>query len=383
MNNFLLVVFVALLNFAFAQDEIKYYNPPSFFTDIVKVDCDDIVSTEKLCKLKLIINNTSNNNFIVVNTKKVGFEYEGLGVYFPKKGKDIIFPPKNKKSRIIKIDGDMDYRVNSFKILVKSLREGKKENSIIFPLVKLEIGKSVETEKDQVNFIFEKSKSKKGKVSIDLTVKSSLKDDVLLNFNPEKFVIKDTKGNEIAYKINLKREFNFLGNAEKKYKISFESESSLFEVSSKNVFYLINLSPFDIKPFSISNGKTPQQPVVPNPPATSEIERCNSFIGQRSGPVEVLIMSDGNECFKLDVDDFRQTPTFSKVAKVYMNSGSHKFKIILESGIEVEKTVFIADTYSAVGYNIKAKKNGDYSINYLAFKQVLNEKGRRESLMNK
>ena len=94
-------------------------------------------------------------------------------------------------------------------------------------------------------------------------------------------------------------------------------------------------------------------------------------------------MSDGNECFKLDVDDFRQTPIFSKVAKVYMNSGSHKFKIILESGIEVEKTVFIADTYSAVGYNIKAKKNGDYSINYLAFKQVLNEKGRRESLMNK
>src|SRR5690606_27128497 len=108
----------------FAQSEINYNNPPSIKTSDYRIDAVDIVSTDAYCKLKLIIQNTTKDAYFVFASDELGFHYDGIGTYWTKKDKELIVFPESKESRVIKVDGDMDYRVDHFSLLVNGLRKG-------------------------------------------------------------------------------------------------------------------------------------------------------------------------------------------------------------------------------------------------------------------
>jgi len=188
MNNIksllILLISITFFNNSFSQDEIEYNTPPRTLGDGFEIDCKDIISNDKYCKFKLVLGNTSKDNYLVYNLKKVGFEYDGIGAYYPKRGKKIVVYPSKTESKILKVDGDMDYRVARFSLLLNGLNTAIPESAPTLPALTMKDGALNNSEADGISINCNKYVAKKGKVTANLEISFEGKDNQMISIDP-------------------------------------------------------------------------------------------------------------------------------------------------------------------------------------------------------
>ncbi|MBL1278922.1 MAG: hypothetical protein COA33_001520 [Fluviicola sp.] len=367
----LLIVGIISCSSLFAQEEIKYNAPPSKLKGGYNVEIKDIISTSEYCKLKLVVKNTSETQYFVLDVTKTGFEYDGVGVYYPKKGKKIVITPEDTKAKVIKIAGSMDYRVGTFNVLVNGLSGGIVSEGIALSALKVEIGEKSETNSNGLTLRCVKSSSKKGKVSVVFDVLFEGGEDELIVIDPSLFKISNSEGVIIEnVSINKSKKVTLRTGGEHSIKMNFESETPLFEIVSSAVFDLVKLKPIVIDKFVVSNSSVQTVSSVP--------KSCPPFMGAKNGPVTVKIYNEEGTCFTLDIDGFPVISEYTSNALIYRNPGRQKLKFTLPNGTVLEEKVFISDNYDVVGYRLKEKGNGDFTVKYVARDQVLNAKGQHQ-----
>lgn len=370
----------------YAQDEIEYNNPPATLTDNYELEYRDIISKEDYCKFKLVIKNPSKTNYLVYNTKKTGFEYDAVGIYYPKKGKEIVIEPNKTESCVMKIEDGMDYRVATFHLCINGLMSGVSESIPVLPDLLIETEKS--SNADGITITCLKYLEKKGKVTANIEIAYDGSSNRMIEIDPDKITIKAADGSVIDAGLNKNKKTTLLPGEKYKLNLAFESTAAPFNMNTDKVFQIIALSPIAVdkvqvmSPNFLKVATTPNvssEPIQNPQNASATVHTpnasCEPFQGPKNASVKVKVLNDEGVCFKLNIDGQYVVTQFTNSAIIYLDPGSQKMEFILPNGTTVQKTIYIADIYDVVGYRLKEKKNGEYVINYAAFDQVLNAKG--------
>lgn len=146
---FLLLSSIPFFNLI-AQKEISYFNPPAIHDEKYSVELQDIISNESLCKLKVSVQNKSNEDYLVYFLQKSGFEFENMGKYYEKKEKGIVVAPSSKESSTVKVVNN-DFRMKRFKFYFEGLYLAKTNTTPLdIASIPLVVGEDITLEKNGV-----------------------------------------------------------------------------------------------------------------------------------------------------------------------------------------------------------------------------------------
>jgi hypothetical protein len=379
---FLLTCFYA--STSIAQTEIEYINPPSVQHQDYTIQIDNIVSKEDYCKFKLIISNNT-NNYQAFDLSKVGFIYENIGTYYPKKGKIKIIPPNEKINHTIRIDGNMNYLVEQFKVSLEGLLYASNRKPISVPAKTLEAGMEIESE--EIELEIKKVTNKKGRFSFAMNGEYTASKDAFITIDPTELKAIDESNQSVAANVSNKK-FLILQNG-KKFNLNgdFESSSTTLILDWTDVITSYTLSQqakiivpiyhtistpavttttktvttettsSTVQNTSPTQNNTPVQNTSPKPAAQNN---CSKYTGPMNGhPAKVTIYSEAGECFQIKALGEYMNPNYAnKVSFGFPVMG--KVEIVMENGETFTKSILLNEDIYAVTYVIKRNKKGKY-----------------------
>jgi len=382
MKTFLLLTLATLfISDSFAQEEVKYNAPKVNKGDIATIEIKDVVASAEFCKLKYIVKNESATSFIVFSPTKTGFKYDGNDVFFPAKGKEVIVFPKSDKARTLKIANTMDYRVANFDIVSKGIMAGEASKIMKVANLALESGESVTS--SSVKVTSSKYSYKKGKGAVVLEIEFIGTSDQLLTIGPSKFTVVEAGGDsKIDIDFGKDKTYALLKGQKQKLKISFIGNGSKFILGTGSGIHLAELKPVSVLDINIKSATIIAEQTATTTTTTtvgsSSSSSCPNYKGAKDGITRVHLFNDQGTCFKLNVNGTQVVPDFTSDAIIYLSPGKNIFKFTLANGHVVEEKKFISDMYDAVGYRLKEKDKGDYTLKYLASEQQTNAKGEQQ-----
>lgn len=365
-----------------AQKEIEYINPPSVQHQDYTIDIDNIISKEDYCKFRLVINNNT-DNYQAFDLKKVGFIYENIGTYYPKKGKIKIIPPNDKISHTIRIDGNMNYMVEQFKVSLEGLLYASDQTPLSIPAKTLEAGMGIESK--EIELEIKKVVHKKGRFSFAMNGVYNGKRNAFVTIDPTELKAIDEGDQSIKATVNNKKLLVLQDG--KKFSINgdFESGSAALMLDWTDVIttYTLNQQPKTV----VQIYHTTPAPTPPPVPAvttttkttktvtTTEIaannvqntsprpaakNNCSKYTGPMNGhPAKVTIYSEEGECFQVKALGEYINPNYaSKVSFGFPIVG--KVEIAMENGETFNKSILLNEDIYAVTYKIKRNKKGKY-----------------------
>lgn len=393
MKNTVLLLFLLSCFYAstsIAQTEIEYINPPSVQHQDYTIQIDNVISKEDYCKFKLIISNNT-NNYQAFDLSKVGFIYENIGTYYPKKGKIKIIPPNEKINHTIRIDGNMNYLVEQFKVSLEGLLYASNGNPVSIPAKTLEAGMGIESE--EIKLEIKKVTNKKGRFSFAMNGEYTASKDAFITIDPTELKAKDESNQSVAANINNKKllilqdgkKFNLNGD--------FESSSTTLMLDWTDVLtsYTLSQQAKIIVPIyhtistpavtrttktvttettsnTVQNNTTVQNtnPVQNNTtvqntnPRPAAQNNCSKYVGPMNGhPAKVTIYSEEGECFQIKALGEYINPNYaSKVSFGFPIMG--KVEIAMENGETFNKSIVLNEDIYEATYIIKKNKKGKY-----------------------
>ncbi|CAA6828781.1 MAG: Unknown protein [uncultured Aureispira sp.] len=370
-----------------AQKEIEYLNPPSVQHQDYTIDIDHIISKEDYCKFRLSIQNNT-DNYQAFDLSKVGFIYENVGTYYPKKGKIKIIPPNEKINHTIRIDGNMNYMVEQFKVSLEGLLYASSGNPISVPAKTLEAGMGIKSK--IIELEIKKVTNKKGRFSFAMNAVYSDRKNAFITIDPTELKANDESNQSLAANVSNKK-FLILQN-DKKFSINgdFESNSTELILDWTDVIthYELSQQPKTIVPIyhtitsPVSAPVTPATPVTPavttrttktvtttetvnnnvqhTTPRPAAQNNCSKYAGPMNGhPAKVTIYSEDGECFQIKAFGQYLNPNYaSNVSFGFPIMG--KVEIRMENGQTFNKSIVLNEDIYAVTYAIKKNKKGKY-----------------------
>jgi hypothetical protein len=371
-------------NLLMAQRDFEYINPPSVQHQDYTIEIDNIISKEDYCKFRLVINNNS-ENYQAFDLSKVGFIYENVGTYYPKKGKIKIIPPNEKMSQTIRIDGNMNYMVEQFKVSLEGLLYASDGNLVAIEAKALEAGMAIESKENKLEVEIKKVTNKKGRFSFAMNGQYDGSKNAFMTIDPTELKATDESNQSINANLSNKK-FLVLQNG-KKFSINgdFESGSTTLMLDWTDVItnYTLSQQPKIIVPIYHTISTPAPAPIVattttrttetvtrtetaannrvqnttPRPAAQNN---CSKYNGPMNGrPVKVTIYSEEGECFQIKALGEYINPSYaSKVSFGFPITG--KVEIAMENGETFNKTILLNEDIYAVTYKIKRNKKGKY-----------------------
>ncbi|MBL4705252.1 MAG: hypothetical protein JKY54_12075 [Flavobacteriales bacterium] len=407
MNKILLLSTFLLSSTAlFAQKQIDYFNPPAVISEDLSVTLSNIFSDNALCKLKLIVANKSTDSYLIYNTDKTGFNFEGLGTYYPEKSKEMIIGPGDKKYRVVKIT-DNDYRIPKFIVQAEGLMGGAiPDDGLGLQAMSIQPGSAQLVELARFKVQMEAPSLKKGSVSAQLEISFNGTKNQLLVFDPNKVRIQSTSGQAVPAEIGKGKLIELRPGDKKKVKISFTENANSMVIAWNDAIKLINLESIEITPINISSvdksvkastvgkvnkektkqpkskAKAPavEKPVAvtaPPTPAPAKIT-CSPYKGAKDEKVKFSVRNETGRCFKLDVDGFPVITENTSAAIIYVDYGRKIMKFTFDDGSVVQEKTWVTDSFDALGVKVKVNKKGVFNIKNDLGAQVLSEKGKQE-----
>lgn len=405
----LFCITLILSGITFSQKEIKYFTPPAVSNDDLVLKLDDIISDKETCKLKLIVENKSKDAYLVYNTNKTGFNYDGLGVYYPEKSKEMVIAPGDKKSRVVKITGN-DYRIPNFMVQAEGLTGGAiPDEAMGLSNLPVETGKAQDFDLAGLKVEMQAPEVKKGEVSSSLEITFDGSANQLVILDASKLKVETTAGNALATDFSKDKLIELRPGDKVKVKFSFQANANPTVIAWNEAVKLINLEHVDINPINVSSTnsavaassagkvdkKKTKQPksdkvithsdngntssIVAGSNSTATTSNCTPFKGPKNEKVKFSIQNDGGHCFKLDVDGFPVITDYASVAIIYVDYGKRKMKFTFQDGSVVEEKTWVTDNYDALGVKIKRNKKGEYNVKNDLGAQVLSAKGKQET----
>lgn len=389
-----LLFFVCITTSLIAQREYEYINPPQTQHEDYTISIDHIVSKEDYCKLRLTVVNKS-NNYQAFDLSKVGFIYEGLGTYYPTKGKIKIIPPKEKIAETIRIDGNMNYMVEHFTLSLEGLNYAtNKTSTAIGPTALLE--NSIIRSED-LKIQIQKAHSKRGRFFFAMNIQYNGKNNEFMTIDPTELLANNDTKNRFAPNLVSKKFFILQHSKKAIINGDFETKDAALTLDWSKVFtnYTLTRQPrikvpiyhtlprstpsiastSDVKKTKATNQKNIddinkdidnihtavkniQKDI--NQKANFPTSQCGKYVGDiTSNPVKVTIFSEEGECFKIRTLGETINPTFSSKV-VFSSPIIGKATIMMENGASFNKSlVFNEEIYQAT-YQIKRNKKGKY-----------------------
>lgn len=387
MKNILSILFLLLTsyNISFAQKEFEYINPPSIQQEDYTIDIDNIISKDDYCKFRLTINNLS-NTYQAYDLRKVGFIYDNIGTYYPKKGAVKIIPPGEKISHTIRVDGNMNYMVEQFKVSLEGLLFATQGTALDLTGKTLEGGIAIDSK--ELNLIVKKVSNKKGRFSFTMNGEYSADKYVFMTLDPTSLTAKG-EGNSLSKATISNKKFWTLQDG-KKFNIigDFQSTSSTLTLDwsdvltrytlskqAKTVVQIYHTAPVastpPVKTTKITTTTTTRTtnttenittnntvPSTPSRPAAQN--NCSQYVGNLSGqPVKVSIYSEEGECFQVKALGAYINPNYAqRVTFGFPIVG--KVTIAMENGETFNKSILLNEDIYEVTYKIKRNKKGKY-----------------------
>lgn len=385
-NTILLILLFSCFHFnsLTAQKEIEYINPPSVQHDDYTIEIDNIISKEDYCKFRLVVNNNT-DNYQAFDLSKVGFIYENVGTYYPKKGKIKIIPPNEKLSATIRIDGNMNYMVEQFKVSLEGLLYASDGNAFAVDSKALEAGKGIDSK--EIELDIKKVVNKKGRFSFAMNGEYKGRKDAFITIDPTELKATDESNQSLSANVSNKK-FLILQNG-KKFSINgdFESGSTTLMLDWTEVItsYTLSKQPKVIVPIYHTT-PAPTPPPAPAPPVTTttrttktvtttevasnKVENttprpaaknnCSHYNSPMNGhPAKVTIYSEEGECFQIKALGEYINPNYArKVSFGFPIVG--KVEIRMENGHTFNKSILLNEDIYAVTYMIKKNKKGKY-----------------------
>jgi hypothetical protein len=367
-----------------AQKDFEYINPPSVQHQDYTIEIDNIIAKDDYCKFRLVINNNT-DNYQAFDLKKVGFIYENIGTYYLKKGKIKIIPPNEKISHTIKIEGNMNYMVEQFKVSLEGLLFASNGELVVVPAKKLEAGMGIKSK--IIELEVKKVTNKKGRFSFATNGVYRSSKHAFITIDPTELNAIDESNQSVAANVSNKK-FLILQNG-KKFNINgdFESSSSTLTLDWSKVItsYTLSQQPKIIIPIyhtvPVSAPTPPTPPVVTRRTETTKTvtttetasntvqntnprpaaqNNCSKYAGPMNGhPVKVTIYAEEGECFQIKALGEYLNPNYaSKVSFGFPMMG--KVEIRLENGHTFSKSIVLNDEIYAVTYVLKKNKKGKY-----------------------
>jgi hypothetical protein len=382
------------INTSTAQKDMEYINPPSVQHEDYTIDIDNIISKEDYCKFRLVINNNT-DAYQAFDLSKVGFIYENIGTYYPKKGKIKIIPPNDKLSATIRIDGNMNYMVEQFKVSLEGLLYASEGSPFLVPSKKLEAGTGIDSK--EIELEIKKVSNKKGRFSFAMNGEYSARKDAFITVDPTELKATDESNQSLRANVSNKK-FLILQNG-KKFSINgdFESTSTTLMLDWTEVItsYTLSKQAKIIVPIYHTT-PAPTPPPTPTPPTpappvttttrttktvtTTEVasnqvqntaprpaakNNCSQYNSPMNGhPAKVTIYSEEGECFQIKALGEYINPNYArKVSFGFPIVG--KVEIRMENGQTFNKSILLNEDIYAVTYMIKKNKKGKYVVKML------------------
>lgn len=366
-----------------AQREFEYINPPSIQHQDYTIDIDNIISKEDYCKFRLTIYNNT-EYYQAFDLSKVGFIYENIGTYYPKKGTIKIIPPDEKISHTIRIDGNMNYMVEQFQVALEGLFYASAGTPVEVAARSLEAGKAIDSKQLEVEI--KKVNNKKGRFSFAMNGQYKGGKKEFVTIDPTELKATDAEQQSIDAKVGNKKRL-VLQNG-KKFNINgdFESNSSSLQLDWTDVItsYTLTAQPktvvsiYHTAPVSTpavtstttttttqtvqtvetaSNTPTPTPTPTPRPAAKNN---CAPHVAPLGGqPVKITIFSEEGECFQVRALGQYVNPNYaSRVTFGFPIVG--KVAITMENGATFDKSILLNNDIYEVTYKIKKNKKGKY-----------------------
>jgi hypothetical protein len=395
----ILLLSTALLTItsSFAQKQIDYFNPPAVVSEDISLTLTDVFSDKELCKLKLIVANKSTDSYLIYNTDKTGFNFEGLGTYYPEKSKEMVIGPGDKKSRVVRIK-DNDYRIPQFIVQSEGLMGGTIPDDGL-GLQPMSIQSGSPKLDDLVGFKvqMEAPELKKGSITAELELSFNGSKNQLVVIDPTKMRIESIAGNAIPSEIGKGKVFELRPGDTKKIKVSFTKNANEMFIAWKDAIKLINMEAIEITPINISSvdkvvkastvgkvnkDKTKQaksnvkekDPVAVVPTNAA----CPPYKGPKDEAVKFSVRNEGGHCFTLEVDGFPVITELSSYAVIYLDHGRKKMKFTFANGSVVEETTWASEDFIALGVKVKMNKKGEYNVKNDPGAQMLSEIGKKK-----
>lgn len=380
-----LLILCVFYTISTAQKEIEYINPPSVQQENYSIDIDNIISKEDYCKFRLTINNLS-NQYQAYDLRKVGFIYDNVGTYYPKKGAIKIIPPGEKISQTIRVDGNMNYMVEQFKVSLEGLLFASQGTPITVDGQALEAGTAVDSK--ELNLTVKKVSNKKDRFSFSMNGACTADKYAFMTLDPTSLKAKGEDNGLSKANISNKK-FWILQNG-KKFSINgdFQSSSATLTLDwsdvltrytlskqTKTVVQIYHTAPIASAP-PVTTTKTTTTtttrttnttqnstnnttiPSTPSRPAAQN--NCSKYVGDLSGqPVKVSIYSEEGECFQVKALGEYINPNYAqRVTFGFPIVG--KVTIAMENGETFNKSILLNEDIYEVTYKIKKNKKGKY-----------------------
>jgi len=238
---------------SFAQKQIDYFNPPAVESEDLSITLTDVFSDKELSKLKLIVTNKSMDSYLVYNTDKTGFNFEGLGTFYPERSKEMVIAPGDKKSRVVKIK-DNDYRIPQFIVQAEGLMGGAIPDEGMglqsFPIV---AGSPHLVELGGIKIEMEAPESKKGSINAELLISFNGTRNQLVVIDPSKIRIENGSGQAIPAEIGKGKVIELRPSDKKKVKVTFTKNANTMNIVWHDAIKLINMEAIEITPVNISS----------------------------------------------------------------------------------------------------------------------------------
>lgn len=383
MKNTILLLFLFscfYVNTSTAQKEIEYINPPSVQHEDYTIEIDNIISKEDYCKFRLVVNNNT-DSYQAFDLSKVGFIYENIGTYYPKKGKIKIIPPNEKISQTIRIDGNMNYMVEQFKVSLEGLLYASSGNPVLVAAKTLEAGTGIDSK--EIELDIKKVTNKKGRFSFAMNGVYNGSKNAFITVDPTELKATDESNQSLSANVSNKK-FLILQNG-KKFNLNgdFESSSTALMLDWTDVItsYTLSKQAKIIVPIYHTTPAPVSAPVVTKTTRTTKTvtttevasnnvqkttsrpaaqNNCSKYVGPMNGhAAKVTIYSEEGECFQIKALGEYINPNYaSKVSFGFPMTG--KVEIRMENGTTFNKSILLNEDIYAVTYMIKQNKKGKY-----------------------
>ncbi|MGH1334762.1 MAG: hypothetical protein ACRBFS_01445 [Aureispira sp.] len=350
--------------FLFAQDEINYIAPPTLEIEDCALSLKDIIAKEDYCKFRLTIKNNS-DTYYAYNTQKVGFNYDNAGTYKPKKGKFKVIKPKGQIAFVPRVDGNFDFRRNSFKLDLNGLHQATTTDVLSLEALPLKTGAMVQV--NDLTATVKKATFKKGKLNFTLIVDYKGTAQTLVQLTTK--TLTTTDGDAIRFN---GKEIQLLQQGNKVTLVgSMETPSEEVALSFGENLSRYSFTPIEIPstPIYQEGSLVQQQPANPTVTTTTEGNKTmpaasNTYAVSSCTPVNVAgtrraqlnFFNADRKCFVIYVNGALISQQYTSNITFTTGSGKQTLEIHFQDGQIFKDNVFIHGSTLAVSFEIKPKK---------------------------
>lgn len=232
-----------------AQKEIEYMTPPTIRGDYYSISLEDIIAEKDICKLKIVVENTTSDQYLTFDFSKVGFDYPGMGTYYPSRERELVIAPKERRSQVVKISGN-NYMRPEFTMKLEGMQAGRipANPAGVFDLP-VNMGQGANLSQEGFDIVIsEVSQSKKqDKLTGKMRITFRAQGNQLGVFDATRPTIVDANsGTTLDATLAPRKKIELKSGEEQKFNINVVGPHTGFQLLWNGAFQVVDLAPVSI-----------------------------------------------------------------------------------------------------------------------------------------